>query len=61
MLRETFERQMATPAPKDAVALPLSAMTGKLLEEALQAAVEEDNFELARLLRDELLKRTDAP
>ena len=61
MLRETFERQMATPAPKDAVALPLSAMTGKLLEEALQAAVEEDNFELARLPRDELLKRTDAP
>lgn len=61
MLRETFERQMATPAPKDAVALPLSAMTGKLLEEALQAAVEEDNFELARVLRDELLKRTDAP
>lgn len=42
--------------------LPISAMNDKLLHDALQAAVDEDNFELASILRDELKKRNpDTP
>ena len=41
------------------MALPLAAMTEQLLEEALQAAVEEENFELAGILHDELKKRSE--
>ena len=33
-------------------------MNNELLEAALQGAVEEENFELASILRDELKKRT---
>ena len=39
------------------MALPLAAMSNNLLKEALKSAVEDDNFELASVLRDELNKR----
>ncbi len=39
------------------VAIPMHAMTDELLEEALQQAVKEENYELASKLRDELQNR----
>lgn len=39
------------------MALPLSAMNGDLLEQALETAVKQENYELAGALRDELRKR----
>ena len=41
------------------VSFPISAMTDKLLNDALQMAVKEDNFELASILRDEISRRKD--
>ena len=41
------------------VSFPISSMTDKLLGDALQMAVKEDNFELASLLRDEIARRKD--
>lgn len=39
------------------VAIPISRMSDELLEEAMQSAVKEENFELASQLRDELKQR----
>lgn len=39
------------------VSFPLSAMSRELLEEALRASVESDNFEQASFIRDELKRR----
>lgn len=41
------------------MSLPINAMGSQLLEEALHAAVHEENFELATILRDELKKRSN--
>lgn len=59
--RTTFERQtrMNKNGGSQNMALPITAMSGKLISDALQAAVKEDNFELASILRDELNKRKD--
>ena len=57
MERTQFEKQTIRQPSNDSMALPLAAMTEQLLEEALQAAVEEENFELAGILHDELKKR----
>ena len=46
------------------MALPIAAMSEALLREALKTAVQEERFELAAVLRDELRKReqsADAP
>ena len=46
------------------VALPIAAMSEALLREALKTAAQEERFELAAVLRDELRKReqsADAP
>ena len=40
-----------------AVKVPVDGMPTKLLQEAIETAVKEDNFELASRLRDELAKR----
>ncbi len=42
------------------MALPLSAMNDNLLEQALETAVKQENYELAGALRDELRKREEA-
>lgn len=55
--KDNFFRQHPQSDNPNAVALPLSAMNEKLLREALEGAVEEENFELAGILRDELKKR----
>lgn len=59
--RTTFERQtrMNKNGGSQNMALPITAMSDKLIGDALQAAVKEDNFELATILRDELNKRKD--
>ena len=59
--RTTFERQtrMNKNGGSQKMALPITAMSDKLISDALQAAVKEDNFELATILRDELNKRKD--
>lgn len=59
--RTTFERQtrMNKNGGRQNMALPITAMSDKLISDALQAAVKEDNFELATILRDELNKRKD--
>lgn len=61
VLRTTFERQtrMNKNGGSQNMALPITAMSDKLISDALQAAVKEDNFELATILRDELNKRKD--
>lgn len=56
--RAIFERQTkVNKTDSQSMALPITAMNDKLLNEALKSAVEEDNFELASILRDELNKR----
>ena len=59
--RTTFERQtrMNKNGGSQNMDLPITAMSDKLISDALQAAVKEDNFELATILRDELNKRKD--
>lgn len=59
--RTTFEHQtrMNKNGGSQNMALPITAMSDKLISDALQAAVKEDNFELATILRDELNKRKD--
>lgn len=59
--RTTFERQtrMNKNGGSQNMALPITAMSDKLISDALQAAVKEANFELATILRDELNKRKD--
>lgn len=57
VLREAAELQKKHPQQGDAVALPLTAMSDALIEQALEEAVQNDQFELATVLRDELRKR----
>lgn len=52
-----YERQIKFNPSDQSMALPITAMNKELLENALQSAVKEDNFELASILRDELNKR----
>lgn len=57
VLQEATDVQRRHPQQGDAVALPLTAMSVPLLEQALENAVQNDEFELASVLRDELRKR----
>lgn len=54
MRRGMFEDQLLRQKGEGQVSMPITAMNKKLLEEALRAAVEEENFELASVLRDEI-------
>lgn len=60
-----MEAQRKRHNPEGSVGLPLRGMEDRLLRQALEAAVEEDNFELAAQIRDELKSREketeDAP
>ena len=57
MLRETFNSQMLRQQGEGQVSMPITAMNQRLLQEALNAAVAEENFELASVLRDEIRQR----
>jgi bifunctional DNase/RNase len=50
--RSLFERQIGQQKSEDQIAVPITIMSKQLLNEALQAAVLEENFELASQLRD---------
>lgn len=39
------------------MAVPVNVITDKMLEESLRKAIENENYELASSLRDELKKR----
>ncbi len=52
-----FERITRHKNTEGSMALPITAMNDQLLKEALEAAVKEDNFELAAVLHEELVKR----
>ena len=55
---DIFEKQSKLQQPgQQNMALPVTAMNNELLKAALQGAVNEENFELASILRDELNKR----
>lgn len=55
--RRDFERLHNRHTEEGQVAIPLSAMSGDLLREALKLAVENDDFEMASQLRDEINNR----
>lgn len=55
--RSLFEHQIGQQKSEDQIAVPITIMSKQLLNEALQAAVLEENFELASQLRDELKER----
>lgn len=59
---QAFERQAkVNSSGGQNMALPITAMNDKLLNEALKAAVADDNFELAAILHQELSKRHSNP
>ncbi|HRF84941.1 MAG TPA: DUF151 domain-containing protein [Alloprevotella sp.] len=55
--REEFDRLYMGESPEGEVKIPLPSMQTELLSQALELAVQEDNFELASQLRDELRNR----
>lgn len=56
--RDTFEKQSKMQQTgQQSMALPIIAMNNDLLKAALEGAVNDENFELASILRDELNKR----
>lgn len=57
MLQQEFEMLYNQQNGEGQVAVPITAMSGDLLKEALRQAVENENFELASQLRDELKSR----
>ena len=54
---EDYEALIRQQRREGEVALPLTAMSRDLLQEALDAAVSKENFELASALRDEIKLR----
>lgn len=54
---DQFRRQTHMPHEEGAMALPIGGMNDLLLTDVMQAAVEQDNFELAKMIRDELTHR----
>lgn len=57
--KDVFLRASRAQQGKDVqqMALPITAMSDKLIEEALKNAVDEENFELASFLHNELNRR----
>ena len=54
---EEVSRRLNSLAGDGMMRVPVTAMSNELLQAALRSAVEDDNFELATVLRDELRKR----
>lgn len=58
---ELLEAQYMRPTGENSFALNINTLSRKMLEDALQHAVEMENYEAASRLRDELAKRTPEP
>lgn len=56
--KELFLKHAKENANEGKIAFALIDMTDELLQEAEQAAVEEENYELATLIRDEIRRRS---
>ncbi len=54
---ELFERQYAREMGDGVVSFPINALSLELLEEALRTAVEDEHYELASQIRDEIKRR----
>ena len=58
MEENLFKRQsVVCGSTKNKLAVPINTLTLKMLKKALDKAIEEENYELASLLRDELKHR----
>lgn len=51
---EDFNQRILRHQAEGKVAVPISEMTTDLLQEALKSAVNEENYELASIIRDEI-------
>lgn len=54
---EDFNQRILRHQAEGRVSVPISEMTSDLLQEALKSAVEEENYELASIIRDEIRYR----
>ncbi|MGP1592008.1 MAG: excinuclease ABC subunit B [Prevotella multiformis] len=58
MEEHLFNRQsVGNHADRNKIALPVNALSVEMLRQALDKAIEEENYELASMLRDELKHR----
>lgn len=55
--RTLFERQYMKNVGEGAVSIPINSLNVELLQEALENAIREENYELASQLRDEINRR----
>lgn len=60
-MEEHLFRRQSTPYNKDnaAISLPINTITDKMLDTALQKAVQNENYEMAGHLRDEMKRRDE--
>lgn len=60
-VEETLFRRQSTPYSKDSagLSLPINTITDKMLEVALQKAIQNENYEMAGHLRDEMKRRNE--
>ena len=58
-IEDKFFNRQSTPYDTEthSVSIPLDVMDSKVIEESLQKAIKEENYELASILRDELNRR----
>ena len=58
MEEHLFNRQsVGNHADRNKIALPVNALSVEMLRQALDKAIEDENYELASMLRDELKHR----
>ena len=54
-----FNRQSVDSGKsQNKIALPVNALSVEMLHHALEKAIEDENYELASMLRDEMKKRS---
>ena len=53
-----YRQSMIFDETKEKISLPLNILSQEMLEEALNKAIIEEDFEVASCLRDELKRRT---
>lgn len=60
-VEERLFRRQSTPYNKDsaALSLPINTISDKMLDAALQKAVQNENYEMAGHLRDEMKRRDE--